>query len=130
VCLRLSPVLPSPRNSYALGLTNVRLRAYIAGSAVGCLPNVAAQVYVGSLLDSLADIRSGGPQRSPLSWLLIGLGGAATVAALVYVSRVAAMRVEATKKEEGSSPCLADDKGGMATCSGACMYIPAATLAV
>ena len=59
VCLRLSPLLPSPLNSYLLGLTNVPLRTYVLASLVGALPNVCAYVYLGTLLDSLADIASG-----------------------------------------------------------------------
>jgi len=58
VCLRLSPVLPSTLNSYLLGLTNVSLRAYFLGSLVGSAPNVCAYVYLGTLLDSLADSAS------------------------------------------------------------------------
>ena len=99
VCLRLSPMLPSPLNSYLLGLTAVPLRTYVSASCVGTLPNVGAYVYLGSLLDSLADIAAGRVQRSPLSWALLITGLAATVGMLLYVSRVATRRVQAASRQ-------------------------------
>lgn len=104
VCLRLSPMLPSTLNSYLLGLTNVPLRTYFLGSCVGSLPNVCAYVYLGTLLDSLADIAAGRVKRSPLSWLLMGTGFVATVAALVYVSRAATRRVQNARGKNALSP--------------------------
>ena len=100
VCLRLSPLLPSTLNSYLLGLTTVPLRTYLAATLVGSLPNVSAYVYLGPLLDSLADIAAGRVRRSPLSWVLLLTGGTATVGMLVYVSRVATRRVHAAQKEK------------------------------
>lgn len=94
VCLRLSPMLPSPLNSYLLGLTSVPLRTYVAASIVGAMPNTSAYVYLGTLLDSLADIAAGRVQKSPLSWALLITGLATTVAMLIYVSRVATRRVQ------------------------------------
>ena len=98
VCLRLSPLLPSPLNSYLLGFTALPLHTYIAASAVGCLPNVAAYVYLGSLLDNLADIAAGRSEPPGLtSWVLLAVGLVATVAVLVYVSRAATARVAAAR---------------------------------
>ena len=58
------------------------VHVYAAASAVGCLPNVAAYVYLGSLLDSLADIAAGRSKPpGPASWALLAVGLAATVAA-------------------------------------------------
>jgi uncharacterized membrane protein YdjX (TVP38/TMEM64 family) len=113
VCLRLSPMLPSTLNSYLLGLTNVPFWTYFAGSCVGSLPNVCAYVYLGTMLDSLADIAAGRVKRSPLSWLLMGTGLVATVAALAYVSRAATRRVQnARSKHAASSPCSGGLGGG------------------
>ena len=98
VCLRLSPLLPSPLNSYLLGFTAVPLHVYVSASAVGCVPNVAAYVYLGSLLDSLADIAAGRSKPPGLtSWVLLAVGLVATVAVLVYVSRAATARVAAAR---------------------------------
>ena len=74
------------------------VHVYAAASAVGCLPNVAAYVYLGSLLDSLADIAAGRSKPpGPASWALLAVGLAATVAVLVYVSRTATARVAAAR---------------------------------
>ena len=102
VCLRLSPMLPSPLNSYLLGLTAVPLRTYLTASLVGAGPNTAAYVYLGTLLDSLADIAAGRVQRSPMSWALLFVGLAATVAMLIYVSRVATRRVQQASRASES----------------------------
>ena len=71
-----------------------RLRA----SLVGALPNVGAYVYLGTLLDSLADIAAGRVQRTPLQWALLLTGCFATVLMLVYISRVATRRVNAASR--------------------------------
>jgi uncharacterized membrane protein YdjX (TVP38/TMEM64 family) len=103
VCLRLSPLLPSPLNSYLLGLTNVALRTYVLASLVGALPNICAYVYLGTLLTSLAEIASGrSRRRSPLTWALLITGGIATVGMIVYISRIATRRINAARsKTEG-----------------------------
>lgn len=103
VCLRLSPMLPSTLNSYLLGLTNVKLSAYFLASLVGSAPNVCAYVYIGTMLESLADIAAGRVKRSPLSWALLLTGGVATVAMLVYVSRAATRRVNAARRNNVSA---------------------------
>ena len=54
--------------------------------------------YLGSLLDSLADIAAGRSKPpGPASWALLAVGLAATVAVLVYVSRAATARVAAAR---------------------------------
>ena len=111
VCLRLSPVLPSPLNSYLLGLTNVPLRTYVSASFVGALPNVCAHVYVGTLLDSLADIAAGRAKHSPFSLLVMGTGLVATVGVIAYVSRIATRRVNAARSRERQDTLDAEEEG-------------------
>lgn len=103
VCIRMSPLIPSTLNSYLLGLTAVPLRTYVGASLIGALPNVGAYVYLGSLLESLADIAAGRVQRSPLSLALLITGLAATVGVLVYVSRVATKRVQAASRRSSDT---------------------------
>ena len=110
VCLRLSPMLPSPLNSYLLGLTAVPLRTYLAASLVGAGPNTAAYVYLGTLLDSLADIAAGRMQRSPMSWALLLIGLVATLGMLLYVSRVATRRVQQASRARMMSAEEQDDR--------------------
>lgn len=108
VCLRLSPVLPSPLNSYLLGFTSVPLRTYLGASSAGCLPTVAAYVYIGSLLDDLALAGKARP-RSSAQWVLLVVGLAATLALVAYVSRVASARVAAARQRKAS---FTDERSG------------------
>lgn len=85
--LRLSPVLPSGLKSYFLGLTQVDWRSYIAASVAGMLPGLALKSWLGHIgRDALA-------RGSPLGWLLLAGGIAATVAAAAIVGRMARRRL-------------------------------------
>lgn len=101
--LRLSPLLPSPLNSYLLGLTNVSLLSYVLGSMAGSLPNICAHVYVGTMLDSLAEIASGRVNQSRFTWIMLFTGCVATLSVVAYVSRVATRRIQAARSKMGSS---------------------------
>jgi uncharacterized membrane protein YdjX (TVP38/TMEM64 family) len=86
VCLRLSPLLPSPLNSYLLGLTNVALRTYVLASLVGALflfNFVAyALLYTHSwlrLLHTLVSIWTGAGLGVPLALFLLRAAQAAGV---------------------------------------------------
>ncbi len=125
VCLRLSPLLPSPLNSYLLGITSVPLHVYVGASAVGCVPNVAAYVYLGSLLDDLADIAAGRARPpSRTSWALLALGLAATVALLIYVSRAASARVAAARHRKPAAGAMAEATEESSACLSARMASP------
>jgi uncharacterized membrane protein YdjX (TVP38/TMEM64 family)/membrane-associated phospholipid phosphatase len=76
--LRMSPVLPSGLKSYLLGLTRVRLAAYVGGSALGMAAGILLKVYVGSA--GRGALSEGGA----LNWLLFAAGLAAAVG-LTYV---------------------------------------------
>ena len=45
--LRLSPVLPFAWANYLFGLSGVPVAAFTAGTAIGCLPPIAAYVSTG-----------------------------------------------------------------------------------
>jgi uncharacterized membrane protein YdjX (TVP38/TMEM64 family) len=85
--LRLSPAIPGPVNCYLLGLTRVRLRTYLAATAVGAAPNCALCVYLGSLMHTLAEVMDGSAPAPPWPFLVLGL--VATLLALGLISRVA-----------------------------------------
>ena len=89
VLLRLSPVFPFNVLNYALGLTGVGLRDYVLGSFIGMLPGTFLYVYLGSLVSDVAalsrGVAPGGPARQVLS--IVGL--VATVAATIYITRLA-----------------------------------------
>ena len=92
--LRMSPAVPFVLLNYALGLSGIKLRDYVAAS-IGMLPVVAMYVYAGKIAGDLATLASGGGQpRGPLYYALIGLGFASTVAVTIYVMRIAKRAIE------------------------------------
>lgn len=87
--LRLSPVIPFNLLNYALGLTRVRLGAYVLASWLGMLPGTILYVYLGSTLRSLADVAAGTVEGSAVQTLFFGVGLGLTVAAAWVVARAA-----------------------------------------
>lgn len=87
--IRLSPAFPFNLLNYALGLTKVSLRDYVAGTT-GILPGTIMYVYLGSLAGNLATLGSGdAPSNPTITWAIRIIGFIATVAVTVYVTRVA-----------------------------------------
>jgi uncharacterized membrane protein YdjX (TVP38/TMEM64 family) len=87
--LRLSPVFPFNLLNYALGLTKVRFRDYLA-ACFGMIPGTFLYVYYGKALGSLAAIASGTQvERDTGYWLVLGLGLLATVGVTTIVTRIA-----------------------------------------
>lgn len=87
--LRLSPLVPFGMLNYALGLTAVRLRDYVAASFVGMLPATFLFVYLGSLVRDVATLARGDLAGGTLRQVSAGVGLAATVAVVVALTRVA-----------------------------------------
>jgi uncharacterized membrane protein YdjX (TVP38/TMEM64 family)/membrane-associated phospholipid phosphatase len=85
--MRISPLMPSGLKSYFLGLTRVRRRDYLIGSAAGMLPAVALKAYVGAA--GMGAVSEGGP----LQWTLFIAGVAATLAIAWVVRRKARVRL-------------------------------------
>jgi uncharacterized membrane protein YdjX (TVP38/TMEM64 family) len=92
--LRLSPVIPFNVLNYALGLSDASVGRYIVASFVGMLPGTWLYVYLGSLATTAAGLseasRGGGRERLALT--IVGL--AATVIAVVFVTRAARRALE------------------------------------
>lgn len=86
---RLSPVFPFTLLNYAFGLTRVSLRDYVLASWLGMLPGTVLYVYLGSLSGVVVEAAGNGRHRSPLEWTLLAVGLLATVAATVFVTRLA-----------------------------------------
>lgn len=86
---RLSPIFPFTVLNYAFGLTRVRFRDYVLASWIGMLPGTLLYVYIGSALQSLAEVETptddGGVTQKVLFWL----GLAATFLVTVFVTRLA-----------------------------------------
>jgi uncharacterized membrane protein YdjX (TVP38/TMEM64 family) len=77
VCLlRISPVMPFSVTSYMLGLSSIDLRSYALGT-LASLPALCGYVFIGTLADAGLSAWSTG--ANPLRWVLLGIGGAATL---------------------------------------------------
>ena len=88
---RLSPVFPYNLLGYLYGITNVKFRDYFFASWIGMLPGTVMFVYFGSVAGSLAKVAAGEvEQDSTLKWVLYIIGGVATVAVTVVVTKIAA----------------------------------------
>jgi uncharacterized membrane protein YdjX (TVP38/TMEM64 family) len=85
--LRLSPVVPYSLLNYMLGLTNVRFRHYVVGSALGMLPGTIVYVYLGSLVTTTTQL--GTRPTSGWTTTLYWAGLASAVVVLVLITRSA-----------------------------------------
>jgi uncharacterized membrane protein YdjX (TVP38/TMEM64 family) len=90
ILTRLSPVFPFNLLNYAYGLTRVSLRDYFFASWLGMIPATILYVYIGSLSGDLAQAAGGSTQRTPARWVLTAVGFIATVAVVVYATRIGA----------------------------------------
>jgi len=92
VLLRLSPVLPFNVTNYFYGITDLKLRDYVAATFFGIMPGTLLNVYVGA-----AGKAASGEGASTLEWSFLAIGLVATVVAAVFVTKTA----KAKLKEHG-----------------------------
>ncbi|MBL9134791.1 MAG: TVP38/TMEM64 family protein [Verrucomicrobiales bacterium] len=83
---RLSPLFPFNLLNLGFGVTRVPLSHFVAASWVGMLPATIWYVYLGSLAGSLLTQPRA---KSPVEWLLLGVGLIATAVVTFYVTRLA-----------------------------------------
>jgi uncharacterized membrane protein YdjX (TVP38/TMEM64 family) len=87
--LRLSPVVPFVLLNYALALSGVRYRDFMAAS-VGMLPAIIMYVYYGKVAGDVAKLAAGvAPSRGPEYYTLLVVGLIATIVATSAVTRAA-----------------------------------------
>lgn len=91
VLTRLSLVIPFNLLNYAYGITSVRARVHLMGTAIGMLMPVAMYVYLGTLARDIGEILSGEATPSTLGYWLGGTGLVAIVV-LTWVMHRAASR--------------------------------------
>ena len=89
---RLSPAFPFTLLNYFLGLTSVKISAYVVGNFLGMLPATFLYVYLGSL----ANVAVGSVSKWQLVMRIVGL--LATIGVVIYVTRLAR---KAMKEAEG-----------------------------
>lgn len=86
---RLIPFFPGKLSNYFFGMTAFRFGAYVLGTAVGIVPFSLHNVYLGSLAASLVTVDAREYGRTPLEWVVYGIGFLATVVAVIYLNRLA-----------------------------------------
>ena len=87
--LRLSPIFPFNLLNYSLGLTKVSFLQYLAAS-IAMLPGTLLYVYYGKAAGSLAALAGGAKtEKGTASWVLLGIGLAATILVTTFVTRLA-----------------------------------------
>lgn len=87
--LRLSPVFPYNLLNYALGLTRVNFRDYMA-AAIGMIPATFLYVYYGKAIGSIAAVASGAQVERGLGyWAVLSVGLLATLVVTTVVTRIA-----------------------------------------
>jgi uncharacterized membrane protein YdjX (TVP38/TMEM64 family) len=100
--LRLSPVVPFVFLNYALALSGVRYRDFMAAS-VGMLPAIVMYVYYGKVAGDVAKLAAGiAPPRGPVYYTLLMVGLIVTILATTAVTRAArkSMRNAALRTSE------------------------------
>ena len=75
--VRLSPILPFTPSNAVMGLTRMRLRDVVLGTAFGMAPGIVLYSWAGSLLPSAEAIEQGATLHSRLVWILFGVAFAA-----------------------------------------------------
>lgn len=105
---RLIPFFPGKLSNYFFGLTEFRFGAYALATLIGLVPFSLHNVYLGSLISDLAELREGGLARSPVQWALYGFGFVMTIIAIWFFNRIAKRALndftagnEASPREQG-----------------------------
>jgi uncharacterized membrane protein YdjX (TVP38/TMEM64 family) len=73
VLIRLSPLLPYTPSNVVMGLTPMRLRHVVLGTALGMAPGVFLYSWAGSLLPSVEAIEQGEGIHGTVVWVLLGV---------------------------------------------------------
>jgi len=104
LAVRLLPVLPFAAVNYVSGLTSIRFRDYLAGTAAGILPAAAAYVVLGAY--------GSRPDSVPF---LVALGGLLVLVVVGLVSGQRSRRRRAASASALSAAPAADERGPAAS---------------
>jgi uncharacterized membrane protein YdjX (TVP38/TMEM64 family) len=87
VLVRLSPILPFTPSNAVMGLTPMRLRDLVLGTALGMAPGVLLYSWAGSLLPSAEAIERGAPLHPGAVWILLAVAFAAAAVLGIAAAR-------------------------------------------
>ena len=90
--LRLSPLIPFVLSNYFYGITSVPFGQYALASWAGMLPLAVFYASLGAAAHRAA--RGEPPPAGATPWIVFALGAAITIAAAVYVRRLARKAIE------------------------------------
>jgi uncharacterized membrane protein YdjX (TVP38/TMEM64 family) len=102
--VRFGSLFPYNVVNYSFGVTGVPARDFLTATLLGRIPITAAHTYVGSLAKTLANLDGTGRAVSPLEWAVYGFGWLATLAATLYISRLAARALAEPEPEPAPNP--------------------------
>jgi uncharacterized membrane protein YdjX (TVP38/TMEM64 family) len=89
--LRLSPVIPFNLSNYFYGLTGVKFWPYVLASWLGMMPGTFLYVYIGTAGRAAVSAAAGGEamKHGCQYWAFLSVGLAATIAATIWVTKIA-----------------------------------------
>eukprot|EP00218_Dolichomastix_sp_CCMP3274_P013241 CAMPEP_0170147480 /NCGR_PEP_ID=MMETSP0033_2-20121228/34612_1 /TAXON_ID=195969 /ORGANISM="Dolichomastix tenuilepis, Strain CCMP3274" /LENGTH=282 /DNA_ID=CAMNT_0010384289 /DNA_START=18 /DNA_END=866 /DNA_ORIENTATION=- len=102
ILLRLSPLIPFSAFNFAMGISPVTIQAFVLG-CVGFVPGSIAYVYLGAIAGSSGGGGGdGGTTTRSINITVYVVGGAATLAAMVLVTRYARDALRRALDEAGA----------------------------
>jgi uncharacterized membrane protein YdjX (TVP38/TMEM64 family) len=97
---RLNPVLPSAVASYCFGVTPVKFRTYLSATVLGNIPLCFLLAYLGAAGQLASGAGKGG--RSIWTYVIYGIGLAATVALTVWVTRYTKRKLKEYEEQDAA----------------------------
>lgn len=101
---RLIPMFPGKASNYFFGLADYSFRDFVLGTFFGIIPFTLTNVWAGSLAADLATLGARSGQRSTLDWWINGGGLLLSVAAAVYLVRLARRVLRQQADHSGPEP--------------------------
>ena len=93
--IRLSPLLPFTPTNAVLGLTPLRMRDLVIGTALGMAPGIIVYSWAGSLLPDVEALERGETMHGPVVWILL----AVALAAAAILAAAAARRLRRVRAD-------------------------------
>ena len=92
--VRLSPLLPYTPSNAVMGLTPMKLRDVVLGTALGMAPGIVLYSWAGSLLPGVEALEQGETIHGTVVWVLL----AVALAAAAILGTAAARRLRSSQR--------------------------------